>query len=518
MGGDIVVESEYGKGSTFTITLPQTIRDREKLATVENPAEKHVLLYENRDIYSDSVVCTVDNLGVECTTVSSDAELREELAKGNYAFVFIAPALYENAKDICKTYEKVVEIVLLTEFGETVNEENLRMLAMPVHSISVANILNNAADDFSYGENSGSAVRFTAPDANIVIVDDINTNLIVAEGLLAPYGMKIKLCSSGPEAIGSVSAKEYDIVFMDHMMPGMDGIEATAQIRAMAGEKPYCKNMPIIALTANAVAGTKELFLDNGFNDFLSKPIDTVKMNSILEKWIPAAKKKSIAVKNDAVQEHGDVQEIEIEGLDAKKGLAMTGGKATFYHHILALFRKDAEDRLPLLQTVPEANALLPFVTQVHALKGTSASIGATEVSALAAGLETAGKAGDMMFIKKQLPVFAEHLAKLVEGIRAWETAGAASPAAAPAATDKTEMLSLLDKLSAELKAQKAEEIDNVLEEIDQVYKTRQPQNPKFLKYLEKISDDVLMTEFDNAIKTVDEFSVELRGEGDGTH
>jgi CheY-like chemotaxis protein len=309
---------------------------------------------------------------------------------------------------------------------------------------------------------------------------------------------------------------------MDHMMPGMDGIEATAQIRAMAGEKPYCKTMPIIALTANAVAGTKELFLDNGFNDFLSKPIDTVKMNAVLERWIPAAKKKSLAVKNDTVQEHADGQEIEIEGLDAKKGLAMTGGKVTFYNHILALFRKDAEDRLPLLQTVPEANALLPFVTQVHALKGTSASIGAMEVSALAAELETAGKAGDTALIKKQLPVFAERLAKLVEGIRAWETAGAAT--AAPAVTDETEMLSLLNKLSAELKAQKAEEIDIVLEEINRVYETRQvcntrqPQNPKFLKYLEKISDDVLMTEFDNAIKTVDVFSAELRGEGDGTH
>jgi HPt (histidine-containing phosphotransfer) domain-containing protein len=296
----------------------------------------------------------------------------------------------------------------------------------------------------------------------------------------------------------------------------MDGIEATAQIRAMAGEKPYCKTMPIIALTANAVAGTKELFLDNGFNDFLSKPIDTVKMNAILEKWIPPAKKKSLAIKTDTVQEH-DGQEIEIEGMDVKKGLAMTGGKTTFYHHILTLFRKDAEDRLPLLQTVPEANALLPFVTQVHALKGTSASIGAMEVSALAARLETAGKAGDTVLIKKQLPVFAERLAKLVEGIRAWETAGAASVAAT---ADDTEMLSLLNKLSAELKAQNAEEIDSVLEELNQVYKSRRvdTQNSKFLKYLEKISDDVLMTEFDNAVKTVEEFSASLGGEGEGTH
>jgi CheY-like chemotaxis protein len=340
--------------------------------------------------------------------------------------------------------------------------------------------------------------------------------------------MKVKLCSSGVEAIESVSAKPYDLVFMDHMMPGMDGIEATGLIRAMAPEKPYCKNMPIIALTANAVAGTKEMFLSNGFNDFLSKPIDTVKLNTILERWIPLEKKKRTAVKNDtvpAVQEGGDGQNIDIEGLDVKKGIVMTGGKTAFYHHILVLFRKDAEDRLPLLQTVPEANALLPFITQVHALKGTSASIGATEVSALAAGLEAAGKAGDTVLIEKQLPVFAERLVRLIEGIRAWEMARAEPPPAMPVTektaddkkppasplADNTQILSLLNELSAALKTQKAEEIDRTLEEFNQVCKNCLPDS-KSMEYLEKISNDVLMAEFDNAIETIENFSVSLKG------
>jgi CheY-like chemotaxis protein/HPt (histidine-containing phosphotransfer) domain-containing protein len=465
-------------------------------------------------------------LGVECTTVSTDAEFGEELAKGKYAFAFISPILYESAKDMCKKFEKTVQIVLLTDFGETVADQNLRLLAMPVHSISVANILNNTVDDFSYSEISGSTVRFTAPDASIVIVDDINTNLIVAEGLLSPYQMRIRLCSGGMEAIEAVSTKPYDLVFMDHMMPDMDGIEATSQIRAMAPEKPYCKTMPIIALTANAVAGTKEMFLSNGFNDFLSKPIDTVKLNSILERWLPAEKKKRHMVKTDtvpAVPVSGDGQNINIEGLDVKKGITLTGGKISFYHHILALFRKDAEDRLPSLQNVPEANALRTFITQVHALKGTSASIGATEVSDLAAEIETAGKNGDMALIEKQLPVFAERLAKLAEGIRAWETNRAEPPPALPVAgktaagkktaAEDTQTLSLLNDISAALKAQKAEEIERLLEKLNKVETRGQSQNLKFSEFLEKISDDVLMAEYDNAIKTVEGFSDWVKGE-----
>ena len=92
--------------------------------------------------------------------------------------------------------------------------------------------------------------------------------------------------------IAAIKSNRYDIVFMDHKMPDMDGIETTQRIRAMGNKDPYFKNVPIIALTANAVSGTKEMFLENGFNDFLSKPIDTIRLNIVLEKWVPKEKQK----------------------------------------------------------------------------------------------------------------------------------------------------------------------------------------------------------------------------------
>ena len=292
MNGNIAVESEYGKGSTFTVTLPQEVRSGEPFASVKNPNEKSVLLYERREIYASSIVYNIENLGVKCIHISNDSELQREISSHDFSFVFISYELYRQNRQTISKFEKNAKIVILSEFGEAVPEKNLNILSMPVYSMSIADVLNGISDRFSYNENNELIVRFTAPDANVLIVDDINTNLKVAEGLLLPYKMKITLCKSGMEALELIKANRYDLVFMDHKMPGMDGMETTQRLRAMGEEDSYYKDLPVIALTANAVVGTKEIFLENGFNDFLSKPIDTVRMNTVLENWLPIEKQR----------------------------------------------------------------------------------------------------------------------------------------------------------------------------------------------------------------------------------
>ena len=130
--------------------------------------------------------------------------------------------------------------------------------------------------------------RFTAPDFRILIVDDVEINLMVAEGLLSSYEMTADTCLSGKEALSLVQEKNYDLVLMDHMMPGMDGIETMAAIRALGGR---FEKLPIIALTANAMSGMREVFLENGFDDFLSKPIEISKLDKLIEQWVPEDKR-----------------------------------------------------------------------------------------------------------------------------------------------------------------------------------------------------------------------------------
>ncbi|MDR2305511.1 MAG: response regulator [Treponema sp.] len=159
-------------------------------------------------------------------------------------------------------------------------------------------------------EQTDSKVSFTAPDARILIVDDVSINLLVAEGLLAPYKMQIDCCTGGAEAISLMEKNHYDLILMDHLMPEMNGMETTAKIRALEAQaaegslhsqpeemnKPQgsLSRIPVIALTADAIIGMKEMFLDNGFDDYLSKPIEMSTMHAIIKKWIPKEKQISV--------------------------------------------------------------------------------------------------------------------------------------------------------------------------------------------------------------------------------
>jgi len=236
-------------------------------------------------------------------------------------------------------------------------------------------------------KNNNIAIKFNAPKAKILVVDDIDTNLKVARGLMLPYKMQIDLCTSGMEAIEKVKANRYDLVFMDHMMPEMDGIEATKLIREIYA------NLPIIALTANAVSGTKEMFLSNGFDDFLSKPIDTIKLNSILEKWLPKEKREKTT---------------EIAHKSSNANLEVLG---TFY--------KDGLKKIKEIKECLETDNYSLYTIYIHALKSASASVGALDLSEMAKLLEMAGKQRDFTYIKHNTSKFLTALENLLDNINA---------------------------------------------------------------------------------------------------
>jgi CheY-like chemotaxis protein/HPt (histidine-containing phosphotransfer) domain-containing protein len=289
-------------------------------------------------------------------------------------------------------------------------------------------------------EVKATAFRFVAPTATILLVDDNSTNLKVAEGLLAPYKMQIDSCLSGEESIELVQQKEYDIIFMDHMMIGMDGVEATQIIRKTHSETP------IIALTANAISGMREMFLENQFSDYLAKPIEISKLNEMVAKWLPQEKReKPVApevevaaevvatetvaaevVATEVAAEIGTTEvvataaELQIEGVDIATGIRMTGGTEKQYVQILGLYCKDVLKRVELMDAVPSgAEETKAFIVYVHALKSASASIGASEISEEAKALEIAGRNEDFTFITEHLSGFKERQLGLVERITA---------------------------------------------------------------------------------------------------
>jgi len=259
-------------------------------------------------------------------------------------------------------------------------------------------------------------ITFTAPEAEVLVVDDFPSNLLVAEGLLAPYKMRVSTGLNGREALEAVRKCSFDLVLMDHMMPEMDGLEATRAIRALGG--PFAA-LPIAALTANAMAGVRENFLASGFNDFLAKPINTTDLDALLRKWIPAAKQKGVTDEGEAapVDEEEESALPEIEGLDVAAGMDIIGGSPGLYRELLRVFLKDVAARFALLEAGPDTADLPDFTIAVHALKSALANIGANGLSESAAGLERAGREGDLALIHDRLPSFRAGLAALAARI-----------------------------------------------------------------------------------------------------
>jgi len=365
------------------------------------------------------------------------------------------------------------------------------------------------------------------PYGKVLVVDDMPVNLQVAKGLLEPYGLVIDTALSGAEAIEKVGRIDasYDIIFMDHMMPGMDGIQAVGLIRNEIGGE-YCRNVPIIALTANALAGNMEMFLSKGFNGYISKPIDIAQLDETLNKFI-RDKVKDKREKSEDEKENGTANDspppalqspvpspyslLSIPGVDVQRGIALTGGKEDGYLEVLAIFCVDVEERLPLLGAVPDAGAMPRFITYAHAIKSASASIGALELSKEAAGLEAAGRSGDLAFIRENLPGFALQCGELVNDIRTAlkkseelriknEELGEIASRSSDS-TPNPQLptpYSLFNELAAALKSEAAAEISRTLKKLK-----KEPLDSKVKETLEQVSDQVLMAEYGKALEIV---------------
>ena len=502
MDGDIGVQSEYGNGSIFVVTLPQKVRSKEVLAEIENPEEKSVIVYERREIYANSIVYAVDNLGVNCALVSNDEELIDEMSHKDFEFVFISFTLFNKNKNTIMKYGSRAKIVVLTEFGEAIPDISLNVLAMPVHSISIADILNGVSNNFSYNENNELIVRFTAPEAKLLVVDDISTNLKVAEGLLLPYKMKVDTCKSGLEAIEAVKSGAYDLIFMDHKMPEMDGIEATLLIRGLGDKEPYYRDVPIIALTANAVSGTREMFIKNSFNDFLSKPINTVKLNAILEKWIPKDKKRTTGPDNiiDMAQPLKEGEKwIEIEGINTERGTALSGGIREQFLENLSLFCRDGVEKLKEIEACLEKGDLALYTIHIHGLKSAAANVGAVELSGRAKALEAAGDRGDMAFIGGHNSQFTRQMLSLIEKIKTALNAYNRNKRGEGEPLDRELLKGELMKLREALEDLDAGAINDIIENLRKF-----TQGEEIDAVIQRISDNVLVAEYDEAVAIID--------------
>ncbi len=438
MGGFISVRSKKGEGSEFQIIVPQKVEQYEPMIVLENPLRFNVLVYIDmnqffisavKSEYGNNIRNITENLGIVVHVCRNLNELKRRIERNYITHIFITLYEYTMDESYFNGLAKQTGVVIILEETEDyrVHSDDIIRLYKPFYALPVSIILKGGKRYNNLSRENMNRNMFIAPDAKILIVDDNTINLRVESSLMKNYRFTIDTALSGMEALEKLESKDYDMVFMDHMMPEMDGVDTLHRIRDKAGI--YYANIPVIALTANAVAGAKEMLIAEGFQDFLSKPVEIASMHRILEKYLPDAKKiydfeddatdvqSGETVYNNherdtiyeqlhnpqaSVKEPGaeTAREDTAADIDEKQG-ALYCGSLEDFEDILKIHYEDYEENSRKIQAFYDSKDWKNYVILVHGLKSSMKSVGIMKLSDMCLGLELAGKENRIDYILK---------------------------------------------------------------------------------------------------------------------
>ena len=285
MKGKIHVDSVYGKGSTFSFVIPQKVTNLHH--SVERLPENIVAVGLIQSEYiAQELAIDLERLGVTYERLDSEEDL-SQVPETRAGYFFVEQPLFTEAVQYFLKLHPDINGIILTNYRSVRSYDlpNLRVVKKPLYILGLSNIFRGKEDTAAFSLMEAEDFDFVAPTAEILVVDDNAINLTVAKGLMNPLEMKIDTALSGKDAVLMVTDKRYDIIFMDHMMPEMDGIECLHAIRAQ--QTGLCQDVPVIALTANAGSDNQVLYKKEGFNGYLAKPISGTLLESAVLNILP---------------------------------------------------------------------------------------------------------------------------------------------------------------------------------------------------------------------------------------
>ncbi len=395
MNGSISVESEYEVGTKFTVVIPQFELTQLEPLSVNNVEDYNVMVCARNLKRKTQIIKDLNNLGCKYIEANDYQQIKDNIEKVTHLFVD-GEILDE---EIVELLESAKDKKIIVADKDLINQEcpiaDAMHVSLPLYLYNIIKILNG--DEIVTRDDSDKVVEidFEAPDAKILVVDDNEVNLAVCEGLLGPLNMQVDLVTSGKEAIDKLSSNMYDLIFMDHMMPVMDGIETTHIIRRMY---PAYDEVPIIALTANALEQAKGMFLVEGMNDFVPKPIEFATILKVLRRWLPAEKIKELSAEEIAAAEAKSPTSFEIPGLDVDEALKLIGS-IDVYKTVINKYYRGIDKKIDVIRGAYDAKDWGLYTTEVHALKSSSRQIGEFKLGDLAEKLEKAGNERDIQCI-----------------------------------------------------------------------------------------------------------------------
>ena len=285
MSGEITVRSSYHVGSSFGFNVPVQEDSNERIVALTNPGIYSVLIYVDDDDECVALKRIFNELSVYSEVVSDKRSFETAVINNSYTHIFITAKHYYGDMRFLEHELTDEHLVIIASLNESISVNKIGfVMTRPIHIIGVAAVLMNK--DSSYSREVVKKGDFTCPDATILVVDDNLTNLNVAGGILRKYGATVLTALSGRECLDILEKEHVDIVYLDYMMPEMNGIDTLESIRRLNGGE--FSDLPVVSLTANVINGAREMFMEAGFSDFISKPIDIERIEKSLKTLLPS--------------------------------------------------------------------------------------------------------------------------------------------------------------------------------------------------------------------------------------
>ena len=449
LNGFMTIDSEPGVGTSIRVSIPQEIIDESECMSLAH--RDRVVLggylnfdkYPNpyvREFYNNMVKDIVKGLKVTMHRVDTADSLKTLAKNMKLTHLFVAEEEYLSCADYIDELAETVVVAVVADDGFKPGEgSKVRILKKPFYCFPVISILDSSVEDY-VSEDDG---RMYCKGVRALVVDDEPMNLIVAKSFLGRYDIEVTTSPSGMDSIQKCRSQDFDIVFMDHMMPEMDGVEAMKRIRADA--EKLKKILPIVALTANAVSSAREMFMREGFDGFISKPIEETEFERVLKKVLPrsaityekdesgndtdsldpvsdtagtvadeqkVSDSKGVETKKDPV-----LEEITKHGVDTAVGLEYCKDDAEFYKELLKVYVTEAPVKRAKIEDDFTNKDYHNYEILVHALKSTSKTIGALHMYESAKKMEDAASNGAEDYITANHPGLMSEYDELVSAI-----------------------------------------------------------------------------------------------------
>lgn len=408
MNGTMGFESEYERGSKFYFSIPQQVGSKKPIVALKKEIGKtifyfHEEYYENEFIkshYKELIEHIGKDLNIDYVYASTLKELKSMIEEDDNIYQYMAITIkdyLDNVSYFNAVGKKIKILIIKNRLDQIDIPDYIYSVDKPFYIINIVATINQ--EPIIQLEENVEDEKFIAPTARVLVVDDNSMNLQVASGLMLPYQFIIDTAKSGKQAIEKMRKTKYDVIFMDHMMPEMDGIETVDLIRGEDNE--YFREVPIIAFTANAIKGVENTFFEHGFQGFVSKPIELEHLDSVLREWIPIEKRVSIEPKKDilkeadriefAITDENDTLEVE-PMIDWELGLSYVGNDEDLYFEIAKIFYEMQGKKIENMKAFLYEENWKDYSVEVHALKSNALNIGAKKLSELAKELEFLSK------------------------------------------------------------------------------------------------------------------------------